>query len=429
MPFLPAPQEELKKHVGAIHIRGRISLLQRKVSNVLLLNAYEELLREDSHRIRVKDLARAAGFDSKNIRFLKDTLRQLVDIKVEWNILDQEGKEEWGISSLLSGVKIYRGVCSYSYSPFLRERLYNPEIYARINLSIQRKFRSGYAISLYENCVRFKNLGTTGWFSLETWRELLGVEEDQYLDFRDFKRRVLTPAVKEINEYSDITVEVAYQRKKRRVVGLKFDITPKAQLQMDFDEGLEQTDAPVEEAEIETARDRLLEFGLTPEQTDGVLSAHKAEYIHGNLDYVEGQVRAGKIRASVSAYTLEALRVDFRPRASEIEKKQQQKARAARVAAKVRRKTRQDKETKELQEAEAKRLALEKQFNALDKSLKNKIDKQALARLKDEIPFMHETILKALKEGVEVPDMSPAMRATFQQYRFEEMQALSATPA
>lgn|GEM_PF-6272769 len=34
---------ELKKHVGAVHVKGRLSLLQRKVSNILLLNAYDEL--------------------------------------------------------------------------------------------------------------------------------------------------------------------------------------------------------------------------------------------------------------------------------------------------------------------------------------------------------------------------------------------------
>ena len=34
---------ELKKHVGAIHVKAHLSLLQRKLSNVLLLNAYEEL--------------------------------------------------------------------------------------------------------------------------------------------------------------------------------------------------------------------------------------------------------------------------------------------------------------------------------------------------------------------------------------------------
>ena len=85
--------QQLKKHVGAIHIRGKLSLLQRKVSNVLLLNAYEGLREKEMHSIRIKELAEVIGFDSKNIEALKEALRGLTDIKIEWNILDQEGRE------------------------------------------------------------------------------------------------------------------------------------------------------------------------------------------------------------------------------------------------------------------------------------------------------------------------------------------------
>jgi len=48
------PQEtprELKKHVGAIHIRNSLTLLQRKVANVLLLNAYENLLSRETQSL------------------------------------------------------------------------------------------------------------------------------------------------------------------------------------------------------------------------------------------------------------------------------------------------------------------------------------------------------------------------------------------
>jgi len=180
---------EIKKHVGAVHVRGALSLLERKVSNVLLLNAYDEL--DDpsvaEHSINLPILADVVGFDSKDSKLLKDALRSLVDYKIEWDVLgegDDEG--EWGVSSFLASARVERrtGVCTYSYPAPLRRRLANPQIYARINLSVQTRFASAYALALYENCVRFRKVGSTGFLELDTWRGLLGVEDGEYEEYK-----------------------------------------------------------------------------------------------------------------------------------------------------------------------------------------------------------------------------------------------------
>ena len=44
----------LKKHAAAIHCSGELSLVERKLSNILLLNAYEDLLTMDVHTIPTK---------------------------------------------------------------------------------------------------------------------------------------------------------------------------------------------------------------------------------------------------------------------------------------------------------------------------------------------------------------------------------------
>ena len=43
----------LKKHVAAIHIGSDLTLVERKMANVLLLNAYEELLTTRTHSIPI----------------------------------------------------------------------------------------------------------------------------------------------------------------------------------------------------------------------------------------------------------------------------------------------------------------------------------------------------------------------------------------
>ncbi len=216
--------KEVKKHIGAIHINGRLTLLQRKIANVLLLNAYEDLVNKEEHQISIRILAEFVGFDSNDHQLIKNALETLAKTIIKWNLLDKDGVEEWGISSMLAHAHIREGVCSYSYSIALREKLYNPDLYASINLDVQKRFASGYALAIYENCLRYRTIGVTGWISLEIWRELLGLEEDQYTLFKDFNKRVLKPAIQEINESSDILLDAEYKREKRYVTALKFKI-------------------------------------------------------------------------------------------------------------------------------------------------------------------------------------------------------------
>lgn len=141
---------ELKKHVGAIHIRSSLTLLQRKMANVLLLNAYDSLLSREKHTIKVSILAEQLGFDSKDHAVLRETLTALAGTAVEWNLLDDKGRGVWAVTTMLASARLRAGtgLCEYTYSQDLRERLYNPDVYARINLAIQRRFTSGYALAL-----------------------------------------------------------------------------------------------------------------------------------------------------------------------------------------------------------------------------------------------------------------------------------------
>ncbi|MEM1007255.1 MAG: RepB family plasmid replication initiator protein, partial [Pseudomonadota bacterium] len=59
-------RETVKKNVAAIHISGKLSLLQRKLSNVLLLNAYDALTSAATHTIDARTLAMMVGYNSND---------------------------------------------------------------------------------------------------------------------------------------------------------------------------------------------------------------------------------------------------------------------------------------------------------------------------------------------------------------------------
>jgi hypothetical protein len=230
----PERKEIIKKHSAAIHIQNNISLLQRRAWNVLLYHAYDELPRHERHHVPVKVLIAQLEFDSKNEDYLREALEALVGCKVKWNVLDKDGEWEWGVTTLLAEAKIKGGVCTYAYGPTLRERLYSPTMYAKIDLSIQNQFDSKHAQALWEICVDYlheaRGAGETPFIQLATYRELMGIHEMQYPRFKEFNRRVIKDPVAEINRITDFHVEVEYKRESRKVVAIKFKMQRELEL-------------------------------------------------------------------------------------------------------------------------------------------------------------------------------------------------------
>lgn len=88
---------ELKKHVNAIHCTNNLTLVQRKLFNALLFNAYPELPYKQQFKIKGKDLYKLIGYNSKDTAKLKEALFGLISIAIEWNVIDcSTGKEKNG---------------------------------------------------------------------------------------------------------------------------------------------------------------------------------------------------------------------------------------------------------------------------------------------------------------------------------------------
>lgn len=104
-----------------------------------------------------------------------------------------------------------------------------PEIYATINMAVQRRFDSGYALTLYENCLRYKSVGSTGWWSIERFRTLMGASAAMYEEFKYLKRDVIVKPVTHVNRVADIHIEPQFQKSGRRVTSIRFQVTPSAQ--------------------------------------------------------------------------------------------------------------------------------------------------------------------------------------------------------
>lgn len=291
----------VKKHVAAIHVSGKLTLLQRKLSNVLLLNAYDTLTQQQKFQIDARTLCMLVGYNSNDFDTLKQSLRGLAETVAEWDMLDASGKQEWGVSSLLSYAKLKDGICEYAYSPALAEKLADPKVFALINLNIQRKFTSGHALALYENCYRFHRTGSTGWWPLETFRRLMGVADSEYYEsYKHLNAKIIKPSVSEINRSSNILVAPEVRKRGRAVSDIRFTIQKNPQLSiLDLDDGAGLRRAPV--------YDRLRAMGISDRLARQWLTEHGETTIQSKLDYVAGQDGV----KSPERYLAAALRDDY----------------------------------------------------------------------------------------------------------------------
>ena len=88
---------------------------------------------------------------------------------------------------------------------------------------------SKYAIRLYELLIAWREVGKTPQIELSEFRHKLGVEDNEYKDMHNFKKRVLEPSIKQINEHTDITVTYEQHKRGRTISGFSFRLKQKQQ--------------------------------------------------------------------------------------------------------------------------------------------------------------------------------------------------------
>ncbi len=227
------------KTTGAIHMTASrtLTLNERQISSVLLKNAYKNLPNEESHSISIIDLASSLGWDSKkNYNKIKSAIKKLVDTTLEFNCFGKDKSSDWMICSLLSGAKFKNGICTYSYFLGLRNLLYEPKIYARLNLLVSSKFKSKYSIALWEFlmeciCSSKESNCYTNWISIDEYLKKILCVERLKADFKDINRRNIGLPVKEINEISEINTSPEFKKENKKVTHVRFLIEKKNSFQ------------------------------------------------------------------------------------------------------------------------------------------------------------------------------------------------------
>lgn len=297
-----ASPQEFRKTNEAIGLRvteGRLTLLSRKIFNVLMYRAQE--LREVGLNspintpaskkyfwIRLADLARDARYDSKDTEYLKEQLQELQNVK-----LLLENEQQWTSERLIASVTIVNPAglkkhggevwLGFAFPPEVHEEVMAPGKYTKFSIVFQGLLRSGSSLALYEICRRYATNPSkvTMINTYEYWYSALTgnpVSAEDLPEYKYFKRDYLKTSIAEINAVTDIQIELIEHKNGRRVDRLQFRVELHKQPQLEFPA------PPVVDLEL---MGRIMQLGFSQHDAGEIMGQHGDQKIRQVLNFVQ----------------------------------------------------------------------------------------------------------------------------------------------
>jgi hypothetical protein len=111
------------------------------------------------------------------------------------------------------------GTLTYSFDKRLIEILKDSAVWGKIAIPVLMAFTTKYAVSLYENIAQLCNLShkTSEVYTLEEFRNLLGVPPGKYKSFGELNKHVVKPAVAEVNALASFGITILPVKQGKKV--------------------------------------------------------------------------------------------------------------------------------------------------------------------------------------------------------------------
>ncbi|NRF72254.1 replication initiation protein [Aquincola sp. S2] len=298
-----APPAILNKPVVALAIvplNRSLTVTARKAYNVMLHIAQREGDTGDAgFSAPLNAILRGFGSGNNISTDAKRYIDQMMSTKIEWRPLSEgeqfllplEEPATSGGSSpkldgptdeirsfhMLSEVRLYKRAgenwVTWFYPPTIKEQMLGPNRWAKLELEMIARLSTYTSVALYEICARYRDNpgGVTSKHPCDWWVQVLkGSEGNKQREWRKFKNEFVNPAIKEINEVSDIEVELLEYKQGRAIADVQFGVRKKAASAMphkpqppDVTNLLHAARLGVREADVETFTEKYGESALT----------------------------------------------------------------------------------------------------------------------------------------------------------------------
>ena len=304
---------------------GNLSLLSRKLFNVLIWYAQEMRGQEDEsgrYCVPVAQIIKDAKSKSNNYDVLRDSLDELQDVRVIRQIKNGGVVSEVLIPSFRihnvaheenestnKGQKKRGGALKlwFMLPPEMKKQILDPEQYTRLPIAQMAALRTTQGLVLYEICRRYVTNPrmVTNRDLWENWyRILTGATPDvEAPPYKYANRDVFKKAVDEVNAVTDLTVVMIEFKEGRSVRELQFEVSLKDQISFDLGP------PPIDTMVI----GRITAFGITIQDAEKLSARHNEEELIATADLVDQRLSNPALPpvASPAAYFRKALKENY----------------------------------------------------------------------------------------------------------------------
>jgi hypothetical protein len=225
----PRPHEAVKP-AELIQVTGHhhLTLNARRAITVLWHNAHSQGIKEGKdYHIEIDDLKPASH---KGYEMVEEAILALMQTVLVVKMPDGKTRRVQFLGANdLDEPSRPAGCLTYSFDKRLIQILQQSAIWGKITIPVLMAFTSKYAISLYENIAQFANLShkTFETYSLDEFRELLGVSPGHYNTFGQLNKHVVKPAAAEVNALASFGITILPIKQGKRVVQVRIGWWPK----------------------------------------------------------------------------------------------------------------------------------------------------------------------------------------------------------
>ena len=231
---------------------GRLTLLSRKIFNILIHRTQHEMLfSTENYKFDIRNVpvfsmplreitAKLLNGDKEcndpgMLQIVRKHLEDLVMTKVELTSPDKGSFVTWSVSGLITyGKTEGRGSLakvSWSLAPEILESVIDPEIYTQINLDQLLKLSNYCGLALYDICARYQNNPShlTSRNSPEWWIDALTMskENSKRRVWRQLKDDSVKDAIIDINNKTDLIINLIEHKTGKAVTEIQFSVIKK----------------------------------------------------------------------------------------------------------------------------------------------------------------------------------------------------------
>jgi len=310
----------LTKDNRLIRMHGNMTALSYKITNYVLWKSIQEG-KIANIRVSKEEITEVLKYKNKNLsQALDEESDKIIHTTIEMRTNNDTGEEEWEKIILIPYMKYANGVLSSDINPQIVPYISGLTGNFTTNNLLEANSISYGATRLREVCSSWANAGYA-YYSVDEWRALLGATSPSYDVMSQFRRRILNPAVKEVNENTNLQVESVEIKQGRKVTHIKMMIkqteAPLPVLKKTFQEnGPSRTASTPKKMSQETTLTDIQQdvvarmvnkYGYVEAKAIEAVLRYGVPYCQQQMEVVRKALQAGKEIRNVGGYLNDAL--------------------------------------------------------------------------------------------------------------------------